>query len=129
MKKIQNKKDGADIKDLSKKIDNLNVVFELISKNMATLLNDAKYHSKEISTLKDSFTGLETNFNDLNEIVSKSFEKIDGKIDSLEKNLTSKIDGMERRIDDLALNRVKYEDFDPLKNRVLKIEHKLSLSK
>ncbi len=127
--KKQNKKDEINFKDLAKNIDNLNIVFELMSKNIATLLNDAKYHSKEISTLRDSFTGLETNFNDLTEVVSKSFEKTDGKIDSLEKNLTSKIDGINNRIDDLALNRVKYEDFMPLKDRVIKIEQKLSLSK
>lgn len=60
---------------------------------------------------------------------AKGFQEVNEKIDSSERKLISQINGLENRIDDLALNRVKYEDFDPLKNRVLKIENKLNLSK
>lgn len=50
-------------------------------------------------------------------------------IENVEKELKGRIAGVDRRIDDIAINRVKYEDHDKLKARVDFIEKKLEIKK
>jgi len=64
-------------------------------------------------------------------IIAKSFEKtatkndiekIERRIAELENNLIYHIGSVNRRLDDMSINRVKYEDFDTLKKRVKNLE-------
>ena len=52
-------------------------------------------------------------------------KELKGQIEKVEKELKGRIAGVDRRIDDIALNRVRYEDHDKLKARVDFIERKL----
>lgn len=80
---------------------------------------------------------------ELLESVNRSFSSIEAKMATKDdlKNLEKKIEGINeevkgiknqlegtnKRIDDLAMNRVKYEDYDKLKVRVDFIEEKLEI--
>ena len=62
---------------------------------------------------------------DLAIMIAKGFKSVEGKVVAVDERLTSvrdellrKLDGTNARIDDLALHRVKYEDFDLLKKDV-----------
>ena len=66
--------------------------------------------------------------------INKKFQEIDDgleamsdKLDLVERKVVSRINGLENRIDDLALNRVKYEDLVPIKTRIDKIEQKIKV--
>lgn len=56
--------------------------------------------------------------------INRSFSKVEEKIDTKVEELKSQIAGVNNRIDDISLNRVKYEDFNKLKIRVEKFESK-----
>ena len=45
----------------------------------------------------------------------------------LETRMNGKFEGVNRRIDDMSINRVKYEDYDKLKSRMNLIEKKVGL--
>ena len=45
----------------------------------------------------------------------------------LETRMNGKFEGVNRRIDDMSMNRVKYEDYDKLKSRMNLIEKKVGL--
>ena len=46
---------------------------------------------------------------------------------NLEARMNGKFEGVNRRIDDMSMNRVKYEDYDKLKSRMNLIEKKVGL--
>ena len=56
---------------------------------------------------------------------AKGFERVDGKLDGLQ----NQISGVNNRIDDLALNRATKDEIYHLGLRVSKIEHKIGFSK
>ena len=68
---------------------------------------------------------------DLASMIANGFSSMDFKIDEklglLEKRLVSRINGLENRIDDVSLNRVSYQNFNALQDRVIKVEHKLGI--
>ncbi len=51
--------------------------------------------------------------------------KLSNRIDEFEKKTIFKFDGVNRRLDDLATTRVKYEDHQSLTERVEKLEEKV----
>ena len=62
-------------------------------------------------------------------MVAKGFEGVDRKLEEasrniarVENNLLYHIGSINRRLDDMSLNRVKYEDYDALKKRVSILE-------
>ena len=59
---------------------------------------------------------------ELLESINRSFSKVEEKIDTRVEELKSQITGVNNRIDDISLNRVRYEDFNKLKIRVEKLE-------
>lgn len=68
---------------------------------------------------------IDTKIENLARMMARSFKDIDGKILTvdqrvilLKEEILRKIDGTNTRIDDLALNRVKYSDFEILKKDV-----------
>lgn len=99
MKKVSKKSAGVSIDDLAKMVA---LGFQDMSKK---------------------FEGIDKEFQD----IDGQFGDIGGRIDLLEKRLVSRINGLENRIDDLALNRVKYEDIVPIKTRLGKIEQKIKV--
>jgi len=62
-------------------------------------------------------------------MVAKGFEEVNRNMASIENNLIYHIGGVNRRLDDMSLNRVKYEDHDKLKARMEFIEKKLEIKK
>ena len=64
-------------------------------------------------------------------MVSKGFENVEAKmatkedLKNLEERMNGKFEGVNRRIDDMSMNRVKYEDRSKLKSRVDFIEGKM----
>ena len=87
--------------------------------------------SKEVKTKKITNT-------ELLESINRSFSKVEAKLDKVEAKLDAKIDtkveelkdkieGVNKRIDDLSINRVKYEDHNKLKARVGFIEKKINV--
>jgi len=60
-------------------------------------------------------------------MVAKGFENTATKVDI--EGLKGQIEGVNRRIDDMSINRVKYEDHNKLKSRVGVIEEKLEIKK
>ena len=60
-------------------------------------------------------------------MIANGFEGVYERFEKIEENMATKddikglkkqIEGADKRIDDLAVNRVKYEEFDSLKKRV-----------
>lgn len=66
---------------------------------------------------------------DLAIMVAKSFEEVNRNIAKIENNLIYHIGGINRRLDDISLNKVKYEDYSKLKIRVDSVEKKLEIKK
>ncbi len=60
-------------------------------------------------------------------MVAKGFEEVGRNMARIENNLIYHIGGINRRLDDMSLNRVKYEDHNKLKVRVDFIEEKLEI--
>ena len=56
------------------------------------------------------------------ESVDKKFEEASRNMARVENNLLYHIGGIDRRLDDMSLNRVKYDDLDALKKRVKALE-------
>ncbi|MBI5126502.1 MAG: hypothetical protein HZA80_01935 [Candidatus Taylorbacteria bacterium] len=86
---------------------------------------------KKIDVLID--TKLDARFEEFALMVARGFEDTNGRIDNFYKEFVEfkeytiyRFDGLERRIDDLSITRVKYEDHRALEKRVRKLEHKLS---
>ena len=65
--------------------------------------------------------------NGFQDVVRDIDGKMDEKLGLLEKRLVSRINGLENRIDDISLNRVSYQNFNALQDRVIKVEHKLGI--
>src|SRR3989338_8691301 len=68
---------------------------------------------------------IDTKIENLAKMIARSFLDVDGKVSAIDQRLVlsreeilRKLDGTNNRIDDLALNRVKYLDFDLLKSEV-----------
>lgn len=67
--------------------------------------------------------------------INRSFSKIEAKmttkedLKNLEEKMSGKFEGVNKRIDDMSVNRVKYEDHNKLKTRVDFIEEKLEIKK
>lgn len=64
---------------------------------------------------------------ELLESINRSFSRVEEKIDTIDikvEGLKNQITGVNNRIDDISLNRVKYEDYNTLVKRVQKIEAK-----
>src|SRR3989344_4013119 len=53
------------------------------------------------------------------------FSLLNNKIDNVDEHLSFKIDGMGRRLDDLAENKVSKINFQELTNRVVSLEPKI----
>lgn len=64
-------------------------------------------------------------------MVAKGFEKTATKEDlkNLEERMNGKFEGVNKRIDDMSINRVKYEDHNKLKTRMDFVEEKLEIKK
>ena len=83
-----------------------------------------KAKSKKISTddlailINNGFERVETRIGNVETEVGSLEKRLTSKINGVEDRLALKITGLENRIDDLALNRVKYTDFNPLKKDV-----------
>ena len=73
----------------------------------------------------NGFSGVATRFDK----VEVDIKNIDKKIDTKVEELKSQIAGVDNRIDDISMNRVKYEDHNKLKTRVDFIEEKLEKTK
>ena len=64
-------------------------------------------------------------------MMNNNFEKLEEKmatkedLKNLETRINGKFEGVNNRIDDFVLTRVKYEDFHKLKVRVEKLESKI----
>lgn len=56
------------------------------------------------------------------ESVDKRFNEVDIKIDTKVEEVKNRIDGLEKRIDDYAFNKVGYDSFNPLVKRVDALE-------
>ena len=94
---------------------------------------DKENNNKEITNdelaqmVAKGFDGVDERFN---EVEKKMATKDD--IKKLDKKLSKKIDGvegrlggLERRIDDIATNKVSYDEFGKIKVRVEKVEEKV----
>ena len=58
----------------------------------------------------------------------KELEKrLTGRLGELEDTLTNRINGVERRIDDLALNRATRDDVYKIDRRLIRVERKIEL--
>ena len=76
--------------------------------------------AKGFENIETGFEGIETRMatkEDIKNMATKS--DIEG--------LKNQIEGVNKRIDDLAVNRVKYEDHDKLESKVGLIEEKIGL--
>ncbi|MDO8659864.1 MAG: hypothetical protein Q7K54_04685 [Candidatus Parcubacteria bacterium] len=62
-------------------------------------------------------------------MVANGFEEVNRNMAKIENNLIYHIGSVNRRLDDMSLNRVKYEDYDKLKARVYFVEKKLEIKK
>ena len=87
--------------------------------------------NKEVLNKLDTLTNLVEN---LAISTAKGFSGVDGrfkdmdvKINEVKEELKSDINGVNRRIDDLALNRVNYDIHNKLASRVDLIEEKISI--
>jgi len=67
---------------------------------------------------------LEDLIDNLAVMTAKGFEDVNGRLLLVKEELIRKINGSNARIDDLALNRVKYEAFEELSKKVKLLEHK-----
>jgi len=91
----------------NKKIDNIEKLVEIIATN--------------VLKLTDKVDNIETNV-----------LKLTDKVDNIETNVVgikNQLEGTNKRIDDLAMNRVKYEDHNKLKVRIDFVEEKLEIKK
>ncbi|MFA4975508.1 MAG: hypothetical protein WC839_00825 [Candidatus Paceibacterota bacterium] len=67
--------------------------------------------------------------------INRSFSKIEAKmatkedLKNLEEKMSGKFEGVNKRIDDISMNRVKYEDHNKLKTRMDFVEEKLEIKK
>ncbi|OGI65597.1 hypothetical protein A2647_01705 [Candidatus Nomurabacteria bacterium RIFCSPHIGHO2_01_FULL_40_24b] len=62
--------------------------------------------------------------------INRSFSKVEEKIDAVDikvEGLKGQIDGVNKRIDDFVVTRVKYEDHNKLKARVDIVEVKVGI--
>ena len=82
-----------------------------------------KKDSKKSITIDELAQMVALGFQDM----GNKFKNVDDRMDLLEERLVSRINGLENRIDDLVLNRVKYEDLVPIKIRIDKIEQKMKV--
>ena len=64
---------------------------------------------------------------ELKSYIKTGLEKIDEKIDLVDKNITSQINGINNRIDDYAINKVSYDNFNPIVKRVEVLEQKVGI--
>ena len=66
--------------------------------------------------------------------INRSFSKIEAKmatkedLKNLEEKMSGKFEGINKRIDDMSVNRVKYEDHNKLKTRMDFVEKKLEIN-
>ncbi|MCX6751494.1 MAG: hypothetical protein NT161_01870 [Candidatus Nomurabacteria bacterium] len=66
--------------------------------------------------------------------INRSFFKIEAKmatkedLKNLEEKMSGKFEGVNKRIDDMSVNRVKYEDHNKLKARMDFVEKKLEIN-
>ena len=97
--------------------DNLNSLSQTVDKLAISTAKGFDGVNTELKEIGERLTGVEGKIEEVE-------EKLTNKINGVEERLSSKIDGLDRRMDDLSLNRVKYEDFDKLKLRVDKMESK-----
>lgn len=65
---------------------------------------------------------MNNNFDRLEGKLDKVEGKLDKKIDTKVEELKSQIEGIDKRIDDFVVTRVKYDDFNKLTVRVEKLE-------
>jgi hypothetical protein len=104
MKNTKNNEKPATVRDVSR------IVKKIVTNSEEKL---ALMMGKAFAEVHDKFSGLKTELN----------VKIDGlttKVDAFDVKLT----GTNIRIDDLAMNRVKFDDFQVLVQRVDKLERK-----
>lgn len=91
-----------------------------------------------LETIADSISKLDTKIDqkidDLAISTAKGFEEVnkrmdnfDIKIDRTEKTLSGKIEGVDRRIDDLAFNRATKDEVYLLTQRMMKVETKVGI--
>ncbi|MDP1760229.1 MAG: hypothetical protein Q8L01_02140 [Candidatus Woesebacteria bacterium] len=66
---------------------------------------------------------------ELLESINRSFSKVEEKIDTKVEELKSQIEGVDKRIDDFAENKVSKTIFKELNHRVSFIEEKLEIKK
>lgn len=103
------------IEKKEKKITNLELLksinrsFSKVEARMATKEDLRKLETK-MATLETKTATLETKMATKNDLKK------------LEDKLVFRIDGLERRIDDYAFNKVGYDNFSPLVKRVEKLE-------
>ena len=64
---------------------------------------------------------------ELLESINRSFSKVEEKIDTKVEEIKGQIQGVNKRIDDFVVTRVKYDDHNKLKARVGFIEEKLEI--
>lgn len=64
---------------------------------------------------------------ELLESINRSFSKVEEKIDTKVEELKGQIEGVNKRIDDMSITRVKYEEHNKLKSRVDLIKGKVGL--
>jgi hypothetical protein len=72
-----------------------------------------------------NFGYLDGKIDNLDISLNKRIDNLDLKIDDLRDEMVAKFNGTNNRIDDLAMNRVKYEDHQKLEGRVEKLEVKV----
>lgn len=59
--------------------------------------------------------------------IKTGFETLDKKIDLVDTNLSNKIDGINNRLDDQSLNKVGYDNFNPIVKRVDLLEKEVGI--
>lgn len=60
-------------------------------------------------------------------MVARGFEEVARNMARIENNLVYHIGSVNRRLDDMSINRVKYEDHDKLKSRMDFLEKKAGI--
>lgn len=110
---VDKKIDNLDKKNdsLDQKIDHIE---DLVDKLAASTLKGFENIEAKMAT-KEDIENLE--------------KRMDSKMDTRIEGLKGQIEGVNNRIDDISLNRVKYKDHDQLKTRVDFIEEKLEIQK
>lgn len=99
---------------------------EITSKDLGQMIQGLGSGIKSIdSKVENLGKSLDLRISRLESYVKEGFNSLDNKIDHIDARLSNQIEGLGRRIDDFAENKVSKITYKELENRIIVLESKI----